>query len=223
VRLLSVDTATTIFSVALADGPLLLGEETGAAGPATTVRLAPAIEGLLTRVGLAPAELDGFAVTVGPGSFTGLRVGIALVCAMAYGVGKPVFPVSSLELLAMNAPPGSVVCPMLDARKAEVYCALFRRRELLETVVAEGAHAPESFIGSLEGPVLFLGDGAERYRAQIADTCGPRAEIPPAGPLHQLRAAAAIPLVLSGHLQPLSPAAILPRYLRRPEAELNRR
>ena len=115
-------------------------------------------------------ELQAFSVTVGPGAFTGVRVGIALVKGLAMATGRPVVPLSALGLLALNAAGSQIpVCPMFDARKGEVYTALFPAGGAGEPLVAEAAVDPARFLAELEGEVLFLGDGALRYRSLIGE------------------------------------------------------
>lgn len=220
-----IDTSTSVFSMAIADGGTLLAEESGVAGPSTAARLAPAVSGLFTSAGLAPADMDAFAVTVGPGAFTGLRVGIALVKGLALATGRPVVPISSLALLAMNARGSQMpVCPLFDARKGEVYAALYDFSADSQPVVAEAAADPAVFLRGLEGRALFLGDGALRYRELITEVMGERAEFA-AADLHHPRAAAGIDLALEGFAKGrmIPPGQLLPRYLRLSEAELSRR
>ena len=211
--------------MAIGDGTTLLAEESGIAGPSTAPRLAPAIDTLFASAGCTPRDMDAFAVTVGPGAFTGLRVGIALVKGLAIATGKPAIPLSSLALLAMNARERSLpVCPLFDARKGEVYGALYDFAASVDPVIAETAADPADFLSRLEGRVLFLGDGAVRYADLIREIMGDRAEI--ADPsLHHPRAAAGLGLAQSAFAAGLAvpPAKLLPRYLRLSEAELSRR
>src|SRR5512145_3217838 len=137
-KLLTLDTATSVFSVALADGEQLLGAASGAAGHLTAARLVPAVQQLFAECALAPADLDGFAVTIGPGSFTGIRVGLAFIKGLAFATGKPVVGLSSLALLAMNAQNSRLpVCPLFDARKSEVYAGLYRFTPNLEAILPD--------------------------------------------------------------------------------------
>lgn len=224
-KLFILDTSTGVYSMALADGSRILAEESGVAGPSSAARLAPTIVGMFDAAGLTPADLDGFAVTVGPGAFTGLRVGISLVKGLAYATGKPVAPLSSLALLAMNASHSALpVCPLFDARKGEVYGALYDVANGFEMTVAETVSDPAIFLRRLDGRVLFLGDGATRYSELINEIMGGRAEFADMS-LHHPRASAGIELAqcvfASG--DDISPAQLLPRYIRLSEAELNRR
>ncbi len=224
-KLFIIDTSTSVFSMAIADKGTLLAEECGVAGPSTAARLAPAVTGLFAAAGLAPADMDVFAVTVGPGAFTGLRVGIALVKGLSCATGKPALPLSSLALLAMNARESDIpVCPLFDARKGEVYGALYDFSVGSTPVVSEAAADPAAFLRGIEGRALFLGDGALRYRELIEEVMGERARFA-AGNLHHPRAAAGIDLALEGVSKGMAipPGQLLPRYLRLSEAELSRR
>lgn len=224
-QLLILDTATSVFSAALCRGDHLLGEVRGGGGPSTAARLAPAIQTLFSDAGLTPADLEGFAVTVGPGSFTGLRVGLAFIKGLAYATGRPVVELSSLALLAMNARGSRLpVCPLFDARKSEVYAGLYRFTPTLDAILPDRAAPPATFLTNIEKETLFLGDGALRYREEIVAALGDRALFA-APELHQPTAAAGIPLALAAFAagKAVSPAEILPRYLRLSEAELNRK
>src|SRR5713226_2055195 len=129
-KLLGVESATLSGGVALLDGDRLLGEITLNIAITHSERLLSAVDRLLADCGLAPSDLEGLAVSVGPGSFTGLRVGLATVKGLAMALGLPVAPVPTLDALACNLPfADATVCPLLDARKGEVYCSLYRWRE----------------------------------------------------------------------------------------------
>jgi len=224
VRLLTVDTSTNIFSIALSDDETVLGEECGDAGPSTSAAIPSLIRSLFTNSGFQPKDLDAIAVTTGPGSFTGVRIGIALVKGLAFATGKPVVPLSSLELLAMNAGMSAVpVCTMFDARKGEVYTATFSFADGFKPTRMEKAADPITVIDETVEPTLFIGDGATRYRELICGRLGSLA-IFPEEHLHRPKASAAIPLAInllrSGAA--VSPFELLPRYLRLSEAELSR-
>jgi tRNA threonylcarbamoyladenosine biosynthesis protein TsaB len=224
-KLLILDTSTSVFSVAIAAGNRLLGEASGEAGQLTAARLVPAVQNLFTDCGLAPAELDGFAVTIGPGSFTGLRVGIAFIKGLAYATAKPVVGLSSLALLAMNARESTIpVCPLFDARRSEVYGGLYRFANGLETIIDDSVKPPERFFGGIPGEALFLGDGAVRYQEMIVEILGNKALFADRR-LNYPAAAAGIPLALKAFAdsKAVPPDALLPRYLRLSEAELNRK
>src|SRR6266498_5219241 len=160
-KLLAVESATLSGGAAILDGDRLLGEITLNIAITHSERLLSAVDRLLADCGLAPADLEGLAVSVGPGSFTGLRVGIATVKGLAMALGLPVAPVPTLDALASNLPfADAPVCPLLDARKAEVYLSLYRWNEdRMERQWEYLALPPSAAAERLEPPVIVVGDG----------------------------------------------------------------
>ncbi|WP_258358642.1 tRNA (adenosine(37)-N6)-threonylcarbamoyltransferase complex dimerization subunit type 1 TsaB [Moorella sulfitireducens (nom. illeg.)] len=166
---LGLDSATQVAGVALMDGDRLVAEMFFNTRKNHSQRLLPMIAALLREAGVKPADLDGLAVALGPGSFTGLRIGLATVKGLAHAAQKPVAGVPTLDGLAWNAweVPG-LVCPVLYARRQEVYTALYRWQEgKLCRLTPYQAGDPHSLVASLKsytGPVYFLGDGVDPYR-----------------------------------------------------------
>ncbi len=180
---------------------------------------------MLKTAQVAIDAVDAFAVTVGPGGFTGVRVGIALAKGLAYSTNKPIIPLSSLELLALNASDSLIpVCPLFDARKSEVYSALYSFKTGMNLIRPEMALAPDQLLDELAGPILFIGDGALRYRELIIEKLGSRALFA-AEHLHHPKASAGAALAFSRCTagQTLSPFELTPSYLRLPEAQLNKK
>lgn len=170
-RILAVDTATEVCGVAVfVDGEgvtasITSREQTHAQG------LMAAIRAVLNQAGIAVTDLDGFAVSRGPGSFTGLRIGISAVKGMVAATGKPLTGVSTLAVLAHQAT-GEVrrVCPMIDARRSEVYWSVYEKgADGLQPVCAEQAGRPEKVMDLLPGPCLFIGNGARRHASLIQE------------------------------------------------------
>lgn len=224
-KILTIDTSSSCSSVALSDGTTLLGECILGEDRSASGRLPDAISKLLAAAGLTPDDLDAFATSLGPGSFTGVRLGIALVKGLALATGKPALGFSSLAMLAMNLPHCAVqVAPLFDARKKEVYAGLYRCSDAPEPLAADCVVAPEKFLASLKAPTLFVGEGALRYRELIQDTLGDLALFP-AWHVHLPRAAAGATLALEaarrGDFIPL--ALLNPSYLRASEAEIAKR
>ena len=223
--ILSLDTSTNVFSIAVSDGDIVIAELSGDAGPAASAKIPGHIQNLLNDACLDITAIEAFAVTVGPGAFTGLRVGIALVKGLAYSTGKPVIPLSSLELLALNARNSKIpVCTLFDARRGEVYSALFGFDGGLQLIRPEMAIAPAQLLAELAGDILFIGDGATRYRDLIIDLRGEAAQFV-ADELNFPRASAGAALVQS-RLEAgrtVSPLELAPCYLRLPEAQLNKK
>jgi len=224
-KLLAVESATLSGGVALLDDDRLLGEITLNIALTHSERLMSAVDRLLADCGLAPADLDGLAVSVGPGSFTGLRVGLATVKALAMALDLPVAPVPTLDALASRLPfADGPVCPILDARKGEVYLSLYRwggggmGREWDYLALA-----PEAAAARLEPPVILLGDGVEACRPWLK-RLGAGARVAPAA--QRLPSAAAVAglgrevLAAGGGV---SAEALAPLYLRPSEAELKSR
>lgn len=224
-KILTIDTSGSCSSVALSAGTALLGEYILGEDRCCSGRLLDAVSKLLAAAALAPADLDALAVTLGPGSFTGVRVGIATVKGLAFATGKPALGFSSLAMLAMNLPFCSAqVAPMFDARKNEVYAGLYRCGALPEPVCANAVLPPEQFLASIDRPTLFLGDGAVRYRDLIRSTLGDLALFPPWHtnlPRAGAGAVIALDAALNGRFTPL--ALLNPTYLRASEAELAKR
>ena len=228
-NILIIDTSTAAATVAITTAERVLAASGFSGDRTLSVRLIPEIEHLLHLAGLAIADIDLFAAATGPGSFTGVRGGVATAQGLALGHGRPCIGFSSLQLLALNLPLAAVpVCALIDARKNEVYAGLYDcSRGLPSPLIEECVTPPGEFLDLLtlrgHDTVIFCGDGVIRYRTQIEQHLGDKAVIAPF-PCHQPNAALAAPLVLrswqNGDI--LTPARLLPVYLRPSDAEINR-
>ena len=224
-KLLAVESATLSGGVALLDDDRLLGEITLNIAITHSERLMSAVDRLLADCGLAPADLGGLAVSVGPGSFTGLRVGLATVKALAMALDLLVAPVPTLDALAARLSfADAPVCPILDARKGEVYLSLYRwSGSGMERQWDYLALPPESAAARLEAPVILLGDGIAACCPWL-DRLGAGARVAPAAQRMPSAAAVAVlgraALVAGGGV---SAEALAPLYLRPSEAELKAR
>jgi tRNA threonylcarbamoyladenosine biosynthesis protein TsaB len=210
-------------SVALLRGEDLLFEQRAAPGPAAEALL-PSIDSLLSRAGVTVADLDAFAVSIGPGSFTSLRVGIATVKGLAFRSNCRVAPVSTLAALARAArSDGEMVVPMLDARRGEVYAAAYTGSPSLEMTVEAGVYLPEELCSRIESPCVLVGEGVDLggdvIRAQLGE--GVRLLPPPAGE-PQARWVGALGIAQLARGESVAAAALAPHYLRRAEAEVKR-
>lgn len=223
--IITVDTSTPAGSVALSRGEELLGEVLLHLPGTHTDHVLRSLNWLLSEAGIRLGEVDAFGVVVGPGSFTGLRVGVATVKGLAYAAGVPVVGVSSLETLAMQCVAAFCpVCALLDARKKEVYGAVFDCGSGRPSVlVDEQVMPPEAFLERLQGDHLFVGSGAALYRDLIHKRLGSHAHFVPWA-LFPPRASSAAGLVLTRLRAGLAKPAreITPRYIRPSEAELAR-
>ncbi|RKY01883.1 tRNA (adenosine(37)-N6)-threonylcarbamoyltransferase complex dimerization subunit type 1 TsaB, partial [Candidatus Poribacteria bacterium] len=125
-RVLGIDTSTTTGSIGLIDGDKVVAEHVLDVMETHSSRLMPAIDQMLKKAGLSIWDVDLIAVSKGPGSFTGLRVGVATAKGLAYALRKPIVGVPSLDVLAFGVKFfDGLICPLLDARRGEVYGAIY--------------------------------------------------------------------------------------------------
>ena len=170
-KLLAVETSSPVFSVAASDGTSALAWEQVQGQGLPSLLLTDLIQSVLKEAGISLEALDGFAVSIGPGSFTGLRIGVMTVKTLAWALKKPVLPVSSLEVMAHNArESGQPVVPFVDARKGNVYMASFAPdgRGKLRRTAPDELLRPEEALRRFPEPALLLGDGLNRYAELVA-------------------------------------------------------
>ncbi len=226
--ILGIDTTTLACSVALLEEESLLAEYTLNIRKTHSERLMPLIDALLQESAVEREQLQAIAVAAGPGSFTGIRIGVSTARALAQGLGIPAAGVSTLQALAEAViSPGALICPLLDARRSELYSALYRRElappRSLELLIPPAAVELAPFVERLKTygeAVLFTGEGLNTYGSYLGEALGELAVLPPA----PLRTGSAARVALCGRrLLARSPAPsyheLLPIYLRRPEAE----
>ena len=225
-RVLALDTSGMMGGVCLYDSEGVLGELTLRVLRGHASRLHDLIRRLTEACGIPLREVDGIAVTIGPGSFTGLRIGLSAAKGLAYALAKPLIGVSSLEALAGNVAVSShPVLPTLDARKGQLFTAEYRRSSQgrLELLGEEEAVEPGPWLAGLaeREDVIFVGDGALKYSTAIRETLGKKAVIPH-GDVHHVRAGEVARIGLErlkeGKVDSLFQA--VPNYLRRSEAEV---
>lgn len=221
-KILAIDTSATSCSVALTSAEGLLAEYILSSDKPLSSRILSSVDTVLRGAGLAVSDLDAIGVALGPGSFTSLRVGIATVKGLALASGKGVVGFSSLAMLALNLPHAAFpVCPMFDARKKEVYTALYRCGDLPETLIGDCVVSPEEFLARLSGPTIFVGEGALRYRDLIVATLGDAALFaPPFAHAPRAAAGALLSRAALSERGPIPLHLLTPAYIRKPEAEL---
>lgn len=227
-KILAIDTSTSFASVAIAVDEQVVAESLLNTNRTLSARLVPEIERLLTTAGLSFDDIDVFASSIGPGSFTGVRGGIATIQGLALATGTPCAGFSSLALLAMNFSLSPMpVCTLLDARKSEVYAALYDCSSAIPSPIISDSVLPPALlldqIAALDkSAIIFAGDGAVRYHDLIAERLGDQAVFAPY-PLNSPHAANGTVLALHasrcGAL--LEPGQLLPLYLRASDAEIN--
>ncbi len=197
--ILTIDTATIVASIAILNDEKLIGEMIINHKKKHSEKLMVAIDHLLKDGGLSIDDIDAFGIVAGPGSFTGLRIGMATVKGFAQALDKPVIAVSTLASLAMNIPfSENLICPILDAQRKQVYTALFHfEGEHLVRDLADSALEIEALIEIIKGQkklVYLLGDGLARFSKMILAAC-PNARMVP-NYLNMNRASSAAALVL---------------------------
>ena len=227
-KILAVDTSAKAASAALLEDDRLIAESFVNTNFTHSQTLLPMIDGMLETAGARLAEVDAFAVSVGPGSFTGLRIGIGAVKGMAYGAGKPCVGVSTLEALALNLQGcEGILCSAMDARCRQVYTAIFEGNPKGITRLSEDLAIPlEELCEKLqkfpEKTVFFVGDGAELCYNTIGEKL-PGCVLANAASRFQ-RAAnvarAGMKKLLAG--ESCTAAELMPLYLRLPQAERER-
>ena len=161
-KILAIETSTPVGSIALVEGPLLKAQNILNISATHNQRLLPGIEKILTDAGWSLAGLDGFAVSIGPGSFTGLRIGLSIIKGLAWSTGKPLAGIPTLDALAGNVSfTPHQVCPILDARKGEIYTALYRRGDggIPQRITSYLAIKPEELLNLIGEKTIVIGDG----------------------------------------------------------------
>ena len=217
-KILAVDTSSFPASAAIAEDNVILGEYVIRNKKKHSQNLMAMVERLFDDLDMDISEIDMFAVTVGPGSFTGLRIGISTVRAFAQAAGKPVVGINTLEALAYNfAGSDAIVIPMLDARRDEVFTAAYsfsgnEESELLAPTVMTIDEISGLFS---DGNVIYTGDGMLKHRAEIT---GDNIVFAPAH-LSEVRAAAVAALAFAKSDRAVNYNMITPLYLRKSQAE----
>jgi len=166
-RILGIDTSTSCGGIGLIDGDTVVADDLLNLQTTHSERLLQSIDHVLRQGGCSIQDLDGWAVSLGPGSFTGLRIGVSSIKGLAFATGKPVAGVPTLDALASQVSPTPYpICPILDARKGEVYTAFYRydEKDLLRQVSAYQAIRPEDLAKKVDRKTVFLGSGVK--------TCG---------------------------------------------------
>jgi len=183
VRLLALDTTTNSGSVAILEDGRLVAEVDSETSASHSARLLRSIDHLMRLASWDIKDVDGYAAAAGPGSFTGIRVGLSTIKALAFASGRPVAAVSSLLALAekLKDTGGRLLCPLIDAKKGEVYGALYELAGgRLKVIIPQGVYAPDAFLARFPARrrVHFLGTGAETYGQKIRSRFRGRARFP---------------------------------------------
>lgn len=224
-KILAVDTSGPVAGVAVLRDGALAYEATAVNKMTHSVNMMPMVEEALNRSGMTIEEIDLFAAVVGPGSFTGVRIGVSAVKGMAHGAGKPCIGVDALESLAAGLfGVDGVICPIQDARAGQVYGAAFRAGMPPERLLPDMAEKLPDYLNKVleaaddNDKLYFLGDGVATYRQAIVDALGDRAVFAPAHCMG-LRAASVALLADARKEEAVDYLTLMPVYLRAPQAE----
>jgi tRNA threonylcarbamoyladenosine biosynthesis protein TsaB len=222
-KILAFETTSHVASVAVLSDEMLLGEFTINHPKTHSQKLMPMLIMLLESLELNVKDFDYFAVSSGPGSFTGVRIGVSTVKALAQPHNIPVIPVSSLE--AMGQPFigfEGLICPIMDARKNEVYTALYRWQDgVLVMVEPDQAIAPDLWLeqlANLTENILLVGDALPKYAQNYKDVLGDRLIVAPEA-FNRQRASSVAQSALSKTHLAVSYNVVPTEYLRKSEAE----
>ncbi len=213
-KLLNIDSAGKTAAVAISEGREILAEGFADAGLTHSQMLLPLVDETLKKAGLTISEIEGFAVTNGPGSFTGLRIGSALVKGMA--LGRPCIPIPTLMALACNeAASGRIAVSLLDARRNQVYMGIYQFKNGAPEAIAEDRacdlEEAAALIRGLSAPCVLLGDGAYLLEA-LAD--GERIIMGECNAIQGRSIAYA-----AQYCEAIPPERLIPDYLRLSQAE----
>lgn len=227
-KILGLDSSGLVASAALVSDGILTAEYTIHNKKTHSQTLMPMIAEMLSMAGTEPGELNAVAVSEGPGSFTGLRIGASIAKGLAWTLKIPIIPVSSLMGLAANVEtPGQIVCPIMDARRNQVYTAVYETTEILPVQLAEPDVIPiEDALARAEQAgeqIVFLGDGVPVFRTQILEKIGNRCRF--VSPTRRYQSAASIALLgqyLYEKKAYVQAEQFAPVYLRKSQAERER-
>ncbi len=222
-KVLGIDTSTSCGAVGLIDDEEVLSDYMLRIPITHSERLLGAVAFVLREARCSIEDIDGWALSLGPGSFTGLRIGVSTVKGLAFATGKPVAGVATLDVLASQVSPTShLICPILDARKKEVYSAFYRYRDgsLPERQTEAQAFRPEDLVQKITEPTILFGDGVRTYKDFLLRSLSSLA-IFPAAPLHLPRGSlvATLGLNLLQKGVRLNVSTFSPIYIRPSEAE----
>lgn len=221
---LGIDTANTPLSVAIVKDGVVLAEENSSMAINHSLRAMPAIEEVFDKVGILPADIDAIAVSEGPGSYTGVRIGVTIAKTLAWTLDKPLTGVSSLKAIAANGLFfNGLICPMADARRDNVYAGVYQMvNGKLTSIIEDGHYSIEDIIEhvkALDLPVLFIGKDTFLHEEVLVNQLDGKAII---APLHlNLPRASSLIFLAQQSEEQEDIHHFVPEYRRIAEAEAN--
>ena len=225
IRILALDSTAEVSSVCVCEGEKLICEITVNTGNTHSQTLLPAVEQTLKMAEMSVNDIDVFACSTGPGSFTGVRIGVATVKGIAYGKNKPCVSVSTLEALAYNLVGNNgLICPVMNARRSQVYNAMFKSEDGSLTRLCDDralaiSELDEELAGKTE-PIYLSGDGYEITEKGFKNT--KIAYVPERQRYQSAYSVAQVALKKYEAGECVDDAALVPIYLRPSQAERER-
>ena len=226
-RILGIESSSLVASVAIVEDEVTMAEYTANFKKTHSQTLLPMIDSMVELLGIELSTMDAIAVSGGPGSFTGLRIGSATAKGLGLALNKPLIHVPTLDATAYNLyGAGALICPIMDARRNQVYTGIYRFEKEFETVHGQDVMDMGNLIHILNGlgePVIFLGDGVPVYEKQIEKNMSAPFRFAPAHANRQRAAAvAALGAVYfkEGRVETADEHG--PDYLRKSQAERER-
>ncbi len=185
-KFLAIDSCTNVATGAIMEDDVLIAQFSLNNKITHSTKLLPQIEYMMKNAEIEFSDIDLFAVTVGPGSFTGERIGVATAKALAHAVNKPMIGVSALKAMAYNLKyTDYLICPIMDARREQVYTASYKwEQDKLITLKEDRAMALDELLNEIDENVIFLGDGVPVFKEKIIEKIGDKAHFAPANLLH---------------------------------------
>ncbi len=222
-KILAIDTSNAVMSVAFVEGGVVRGELTTNVKKDHSSRLMPAIQSLLGNCGITPSELEAIAIAKGPGSYTGVRIGVTVAKTIAWTLQIPIFGVSSLAVLAANGKYfGGFIMPLFDARRGQIYTGLYRyENNVLQTIEKDTIILAIDFVKRVKQynkPVLLLGIDVSIHEEVLKSELGELAIIAPPS-LHIPKAVELSFLAQTSEVCGIH--SFVPNYIRLTEAETN--
>lgn len=233
-KVLALETATVAGSIAIVDDKEgLISEVKINVKAPHAERLMSSVDWLLKTSRISIKDIDAFAISIGPGSFTGLRIGLSTAKGFSYATNKPIVPVPTLDAFARALPFClHFICPMLDARKNEVYTGLYKwQGNTCEKIISETAISPRDFLKDVKEfyvlkeineTTVFMGDGTKIYKKLITDTLKTNAIFAPASKMSP-SASSVAEIAIEKLEQGITTdsVSLIPFYIRKSEAEIH--
>ena len=168
-KVVGIETSSLIGSIAVCDGSTVVGKKTYGKNFSHGKEIVSSLESIFNEINWDPSDIDLIAVSIGPGSYTGLRIGVTCAKTLAYGLGKPVIDVPTLDVLVENVKDNSAktICPVIDAKRKSVYACIYDRdknSKITDYLII----SPENLIDMLPDSALIFGDGIAPYKQIFA-------------------------------------------------------